>query len=78
MIVAKWVDNKIAQLCSNYAGIKPINVNNSMLGQNEKVTGSHSMYINRCDVQQEHGWCWFDLYADCIESKSVSKLKDGI
>ena len=49
-----------------------------MLGQNEKVTGSHSMYINRCDVQQEHGWCWFDLYADCIESKSVSKLKDGI
>lgn len=23
-IVAKWVDNKIAQLCSNYAGIEPM------------------------------------------------------
>ena len=56
LIVAKWVDNKIDQLCSNYSGIEPMSTIRCW-NKTETSWVPISMSINRDDVQQDHGCC---------------------
>lgn len=56
LIVAKWVDNKIDQLCSNYSGIEPMSTIQCW-DKTETSWVPISMSISRDDVQQDHGCC---------------------